>query len=204
MTSAPSRLIFLLLLGSLHPLAAESAALTSGHRYQEVDGRVVMEAEAPTRYTQWTVVEGKSGVAVRDQGERGVDGLHYEIEFTQPGTYYLFLLCRHTSEDGAEADDAFVSLDGERLWASDGSTRPDGMQGRSREFTWSGSPKAGHTPRSIKPGPVHFEVREAGLKTLTLGSRSKGFEIDKIVLQRDDATPPEGLGPAPTLAETGD
>jgi len=190
------RWIWVLLIALL-PAAAPAAAL-----FYENSGVASMEAENATSSTGWIGVAGLSGTARRDDGTRGVDGMTFEISFTQGGRFYVWLLCRHTSADGASADDAFVTLDGQKLYGSDDVTRPDGMQAATGTFSWSGRPKGpgGTTPANIAAGPVYFQVPGPGRRVLRVGSRSKGFEVDKIVLQYNDATRPAGTGPAETLA----
>jgi hypothetical protein len=170
--------------------------------FYEDNGVVSMETEHATASTGWVSVSGVSGTARRDAGVRGVDGMDFEINFAQGGRFYVWLLCRHTSSDGATADDAFVTLDGQKLYGSDDVTRPDGMQAASGTFSWSSRPKGpgGTTPSNIAAGPVYFQVPGPGRRVLRIGSRSQGFEIDKVVLRFNDATRPTGNGPAETLA----
>lgn len=168
--------------------------------FRERSGVVSIEVEHALEAHGWIPVPGKSGEARQDATGRGGNGhLTFDIDFDQAGRYYAFLLSRHNH--AAEQDDCFLTLDGQKLFARDGTTRPDGMQASSFDFTWSMRPKGpgGHTPEHIKEGPVYFEVPGPGRRRLVIGSRSVKFEVDKIVLKKDDATPPSGSGPPETL-----
>ncbi|MCI0583752.1 MAG: hypothetical protein L0227_12845, partial [Chloroflexi bacterium] len=197
-------LVFLLrrrLLAAFLPILLVAAAPVAALFYEDA-GVVSMEAENATSSNGWIVVSGLSGSAMRDNSDRGVGSMNYEIEFTRGGKYYVWLLCRHTSADGASADDCFVTVGGEKLYGSDDVTRPDGMQAASGSFSWSSRPKGpgGTTPSNIAAGPVYALVSGPGRHVFKITSRSKGFEIDKIVLRLDDPTKPTGTGPAETLA----
>ncbi len=185
-----------LMIGSILLLSA-----AQGAGFYEQAGVVSMEAEHATSTLGWNLVPGLSGSAMRDGAERGAGNMTFDIDFVQGRRYYVWLLCRHTSADGASADDAFVTLDGEKLYGSDDVTRPDGMQAASGSFSWSSRPKGpgGTTPSNIAAGPVHALVPGPGRRVFRITSRSQGFEIDKIVLQLDDSSRPTGTGPAETV-----
>lgn len=153
---------------------------------KEQDGVISIEAESG-RVTGWDLLPGVSGSALIDVSERGQGSLSYEITFTGTGKYYMYLLCKLTGDNGGQRNDCFVTLDGEKLFASDGVIRPDGMRTHTRFLDWSFLPKGPghHTPPPIKNKPVYFQVNTPGRKTLTITSRSMGLIIDKIMLVRN-------------------
>jgi len=170
------------------------AALSADGAFAERDGLVVMEAESASVIRGWDELDGTSGRALRDAGGH----LEFTVAFERTGRYYAYILARCTS---TEDNDAYFTLDGERLYASDGRTRPEGMRCHSKAFAWSFLPKGpgGHTPPAIKMDPVYFLVAQPGTKVLRIGSRSKGFTLDKIVLKLDGKkAKPEGAGPDET------
>lgn len=168
--------------------------------FQEMDGRVVMEAENAFAVEGWVEVPGESGRAMRDESARGEGYLTYPLSFATPGTYYLYMLMRRTDPEHADkSNDAFVSFAGRKVFAADGQTRPDGIRCSETAFSWQSMPKGpgAHTPRDIFHDPIYVRVPAAGTYTLQITSRSSGFEVDKMILTREAVTP-TGNGPAET------
>jgi hypothetical protein len=148
-------------------------------------GKVVMEAEHAVASQGWNEVQGVSSKAMRDDGVRGSGFLDFPVTFDSAGRYYVYMLMRRTNEqDAGKANDAYVTLGGRELFASDGVTRPEGIRCSKMEFTWESMPKGpgNHTPRHIFHDPVYVEVPAPDTYTFRIGSRSQGFEVDKIVL----------------------
>ena len=164
--------------------------------FAEREGIVSIEAERAAPVKGWILVEGKSGKALQDDGH---GGFSFEILFSRGGKYYVWLLCR--DQGNSETNDCFVTLDGQRLYAADGRTRPDGIRSAGDAFRWICRPKGpgGHTPADLKNKPVYFHVPGPGRRTLRISHRSKGFVVDKIVLALDGTDRPEGGGPPETV-----
>jgi len=166
--------------------------------YQEINGIVCIEAEHAAEVRGWKPVEGRSGQALQDDAARKRGGCTYRVFLSKPGRYYLHMLCR--DQGNTETNDCYATLDGERLYGADGTTRPDGIRSVGARFKWVCQPKGpgGHTPESIKGKPVYFLVGKPGWHELRIDSRSKGFVCDKIMLKLDDTRTPGGLGPGET------
>lgn len=177
-------------------LAAWALFLSAQTAFVERDGQVSMEAENATAARGWAKVEGKSGAAMQDGGG---GHLTFSIQFARPGKYYVWMLCR--DQGNTETNDCFVTLDGQRAFAADDKTRPDGIRSKGKEFAWVCQPKGpgGHTPDALKSKPVYVAVPAPGWHTFKIGSRSKGFVVDKVVLVLDNAKTPEGTGPEETV-----
>ena len=178
-----------------------SAAAPRGH-FRETDGLVVIEAEHYAEGAGWERVGGRSGGAMRDDTTRGDGFLEYDITFTQPGDYRITTLARKTNREHADkANDVFVTLGGEKLWADDDVTRPDGLRTGDYDFGWTSWPKGpgAHTPRPLLHRPVYARVPEPGTYALRFTSRSPGYELDKVVLSLDPDLELEGAGPAETV-----
>ena len=155
-------------------------------------GRLIIEAEQAVASNGWTEVQGYHGKAMRDEGVRGMGFMDFPVTFDTGGKYYVYMLMRRTnSEDAGKANDAYVTLGGRRLFGSDGNTRPEGIRCSKMEFTWESMPKGpgAHTPGNIFHDPVYVKVPAAGTYTLRIGSRSQGFEVDRILLSENPLLP---------------
>ena len=131
-------------------------------------------------------------MAMRDAGKRNEGFLDFPIVFDDPGCYYIYMLMRRTHiEHLDKANDAFVSLAGRRVYASDDITRPDGIRCSEMSFTWQSMPKGpgAHTPRHIIRDPIYVKVTTPGTYTLRIGSHSPGFELDKMILSSKKELP---------------
>jgi hypothetical protein len=162
--------------------------------HTETEGVIAIEAEQAVYRDGWIEVDGVSGSAMRDEGERGRARIAYNVRFDEPGRYYVYMLMRRTDlEHSDKANDAFVLLGGRKLYASDDVTRPDGIRCSQQEFSWESMPKGpgAHTPRHIFHDPIYALVPAPGEYTLEVISRSRGFEIDQIRLQREGLARPE-------------
>ena len=160
--------------------------------YTDKNGIISIEAENALAVNDWIQVKGISGFAMRDEGTRDDGYMEYPVVFDNPGRYYFYGLMRRTDTIRNDAaNDAFVTLSGRKTYGSDDVTRPDGIRCSELTFTWQSMPKGpgAHTPRNIWMDPLYFEVPAAGRYTLKVGSRSKGFEIDKIILAPNKETP---------------
>jgi hypothetical protein len=162
--------------------------------HTEIDGVITIEAENAVYRDGWIEVEGISGSAMRDEGVRTEGRITFNVRFDEPGRYYVYMLMRRTDLVYSDkANDAFVSLGGHKLYASDGVTRPDGIRCGQLEFMWESMPKGpgAHTPRHIFHDPIYALVPAPGEYTLEIISRSPGFEVDQIRLQREGIASPK-------------
>jgi hypothetical protein len=158
---------------------------------------ITVEAEHALHCRGWRMVKGYSGQALQDDSERGQGWLRYELEFNRTGRYFVYLLCLAPQKNTSQ-NDCYLYLEKEKLYAiGDPVLRPDGIRVHTGEFSWSGLPKGpgAHTPDAIRNNRVYFEVPEPGTYTLQVVSRSRGFTLDKILLQSGDLPVPQGKGP---------
>jgi len=153
---------------------------------REDNGRVMFEAESGRG--NWNIIPSPTGKAIQDPGQ---GHMSYDIGFTRPGKYYVFLLAKQGPRGKDKENDVLLSLDGEKLYGSDGITRPDGMRSYG-DWKWTKLPKGPghHTPDAIRRNPVYFRVSRPGIYVFTIAHRSENFAIDKIVMKLDDPTPP--------------
>lgn len=151
-------------------------------------GRLAFEAEEGAG--DWKRIATPTGFAVEDTGS---GGMSYDLEFTQPGKYYVFLLARQgdAGRGQGKENDTTLTLGGERLYGSDGTTRPTGLR-CSGDWKWAWRPKGpgSHTPPAIRDQPAYFLVEQPGRLRLEMTHRSTHFAVDRVLLQRNDPTPP--------------
>jgi len=164
--------------------------LTSPHSkvITERNGLVQFEAENGTG--DWKRIATPDGAAVEDPGS---GSMSYEIEFTQPGKYYVFLLARQgeAGRGKGKENDAALTLGGEKLYGGDDTTRPTGIR-CSGDWKWAWRPKGpgGHTPTTIRDQPAYFLVKQPGRLRLEITHRSDNFAIDRVQMKRDDPALP--------------
>lgn len=153
---------------------------------QTKDGRVEFEAEEGLG--NWPVMDSPAGKAIRDPG----DGqMKYNIIFDQRGRYYVFLLAKQGTHGEDRENDVLLSLDGRKLYGSDGQARPDGMRSHG-DWKWTRLPQGPgfHTPDSIRDDGVYFLVETPGHYTFEIAHRSANIAIDKVLMKLDDPTLP--------------
>lgn len=168
-------------------------------------GAVVMEAEHfngfVNRFNQgWThfaAVAGFSGTgAERATPNLGIyrdanyvtrsPRLDYLINFTQTGTYYVWVRGRAAS---AGDDTLHVGLDGAAVPTADRIGRLKGAYG------W--------TNGTLDGAPATIVVTTPGIHTLNLWMREDGAIVDKLLLTTDATFVPTGLGPAESPRDAG-
>lgn len=156
--------------------------------FREQDGAVIFEAEDGAG--DWKRIPSPTGFAMQDPGS---GSMSYEIEFTQPGKYYVFLLAQQglAGRGKGKENDVALTLGGEKLYGADDQTRPVGMRG-SGDWKWARLPKGpgGHTPDAIRDQRVYFLVSQPGRLRFEMAHRSENFAVDKIVMKLNDPTPP--------------
>jgi hypothetical protein len=151
------------------------------------DDLVVLEAEQGTG--DWTIVPHPTSSGGRHINDPGAGSMTYTVTFPKAGRWYLFLRAWRGQATPATDDenDVFVRVQGEKLWAMDDATRPDGMRVRCVDSCWSFLPKGPgpHTPPAIKMGNVHAVIDRPGRYTLELRHRSTNLSIDKILFKHE-------------------
>jgi len=159
----------------------------SARTIREHSGRVAFEAEDGVG--DWRLISAPGGRAIQDPGE---GRMRYEIEFTQAGNYYVFLLAKQGPSGPGKDNDCVLTLNGERLFGSDQLTRPEGMRVHG-SWKWTHLPKGpgGHTPDVIRNDPVYFKVPAPGRYTIEIAHRSANFSVDKILMKRGDPVAPK-------------
>lgn len=184
-------------------LTVSDAALftTTVPAFKESGGVVVMEAENFDKRIDrsgkiWSIqTAGKkgdysgasylaalsnSGMTIKSQPEVTSPELAYNVYFSTPGTYTVWLRGKApTAADGS----VNAGIDGVNPASANRITN------FISSWRWR-STKFGNTPPTIK-------VTKAGLHTFHLWMREDGFQVDKILLRTSNSkTAPEGLGPA--------
>jgi hypothetical protein len=170
-------------------------------QFEEQNEVIALEAEHATTVAGWRIAEEKSGQALQDHAGRHQGKLTFDITVESPGKYYVYLLCLAPERDTGK-NDCYVTLDGEPLYAANDSTlRPEGIRVHADTFVWSSLPKGpgAHTPNAIRDGKVYALIDQPGLHTLEIASRSQGFVLDKVILQKA-ASPPTATGHPETLS----
>lgn len=149
--------------------------------FMEAGGQIVMEVESAPLAGDWKAEKDLSGFSGESYytwrssaniSREGQGILTYRIKVTTPGTYHLRIHNRHDFPDATEENDCFTRLD-EGKWVKTFSSKRGG-------WTWTTSHEFDH---ARKP-PAEYEL-SAGLHTLQIAGRSKGFSIDRIHLYRD-------------------
>ena len=126
--------------------------------------------------------------------------MEFDVEFSQPGYYRVYLRCQST---GTDDNDAYIFIDGASGVVDDDGTwrEVDGIKTNYSAWDWESQAKHGSdTPPWAAGKPVHVEVDSAGVHRFAIGARSESFQIDKVVLILAGAPhdPPQGLGPDET------
>jgi len=107
--------------------------------------------------------------------------LDYLVNLTQTGTYYVWMR-GHANGSGSD-DSAHIGFDGAWPTSAD-------------KFTWS-APNSWTWTKNTMDGPVAtLNVTSTGQHTLSLGMRSDGLRVDKLILTVSSAFTPTSGGPA--------
>ena len=153
--------------------------------YQEQNGLVVVEAEKFTwnvgreeqHWIEASILEGYTSAGYMKTAfdidkiytqpyTTTSPELQYAIEFTTPGTYYLWL--RGYAPNGA-GDSAYLGFDNQLIATLTGFA--------PRQWSW--------TNQNIEDRSVTVEITEPGVHTLHLWQREDGIRLDQIVLTQD-------------------
>jgi hypothetical protein len=179
-----------------------TSAENSDAPFQMVDGQVVMEGESFFGTTtvngqNWRVVDapaniplsgGKALMAAPDLGQRIDTNIttnspraDFKFQADAAGTYYVWV--RAYAQDG-NSDSLHVGLDGALV---SGGNRMSGFIFDGSAASWASTNMDGQR--------VSFTVSAAGEHTLNLWFREDGLRVDKVVITRNAAYVPTGLGP---------
>jgi len=165
--------------------------ITSPRSKAIVASNGIVQFEAEDGAGNWPRISTPDGAAVQDPGS---GSMSYEIEFTQPGKYYVFLFARQgeAGRGKGKENDTALTLGGEKLYGSDDSTRPTGIR-CSGDWKWAWRPKGpgGHTPAGIRDQPAYFLVKAPGRLRLEIAHRSDNFAVDRVLLKRNDSVLPK-------------
>ena len=139
---------------------------------------------APNEFHQWVTVDdnaasgGQSLQALVDNGANHNTGyesssprLDYEINFTQTGTHYVWILGKAGGTDVGSSDSIHAGLNGQGLSTS------DRIFGFDDTYGWSND--------TMDAAKATIEVSETGIHTFNLWMREDGFMVDKIILTTD-------------------
>ncbi len=170
-----SPIIFFLTVLSVNMFAADV--------YLETNRQLIIEVEAAPATEKWKVETSLPGFTgkcyytwtglnyFRSPGH-GV--LEYRFYIQHPGVYNFRIHNRHDHPKSSEANDVFTKLD-DGKWVKTYSSKRG-------EWTW----KTAHEFSHKKKCPAKYELT-AGLHTLYIAARSKGFSIDRIVFYQNGA-----------------
>lgn len=225
--------LFLLNIQCFAQLVDQGDIISSGNQtlgsaiFYEINGIVSMEAEHAS-YTNCWVPAGYAfdtkAMQADSTGSWKGGVLRFDIEFSHPGKYALWILARKGRRGPYNCNDVKVWLDRDlskgikpvfdrRAGISTGLTDSDGYQTssdpslnpRNREselnipehyFTWSSNPKDGN-------GPAFWNVTAAGKHHIefVIGEEWQ-YAIDKVILTLNNENPPQGRGPDETVSST--
>lgn len=176
--------------------AGEPAA--TGRAFRESAGRVGIEAEHPTAAKEpacWKLVDGVSGKAVKVMEGPWPRHLRYDVRFETPGTYRLWALARKNPTaaqyQGNDAKVFFYAAGSEQAIHPKAVAFEIGMK-EQLEFRWLDWAKNSPT------NTTDLRVDKPGRYSLYLvggANEEWGWEVDKLVLTRDNAAPPAGADP---------
>ena len=106
--------------------------------------------------------------------------LQYEVDFTQTGTYYVWL--RGWAKNNGNT--AHVGIDGQ-----------DVVSGRKANVTPSPSTAWDWSERRVNGNRLTISVSSAGVHTVNLWMREDGLFVDRLVLTTDVNYDPDGIEP---------
>ncbi|MEM7292685.1 MAG: hypothetical protein AAF420_04690, partial [Pseudomonadota bacterium] len=110
--------------------------------------------------------------------------LDFEVEFSQAGTYYVWVRGLGDSDGSSENDSVHVGFDNQAISTS------DRMTIFNSTWTWSNATLDGVPSTMVIPAP--------GVYTVNIWMREDGLIVDKLVLSLDSGFVPTGTGPAET------
>ena len=108
--------------------------------------------------------------------------LQFDINFTTPGTYTLWL---RGYASAADTDSVYVTLDEQPGTALTGFA--------PRQWSWAN--------RDLQNMPIRFTVSKIGLHTLRVWQREDGLRLDRLLLTTDNTFTPTGIGPVESVQQ---
>jgi hypothetical protein len=108
--------------------------------------------------------------------------LHYKVEFTTPGRYYVWL---RTFSTGTEDNGAHVGINGK--WPESGRRWQTTQKNR---WAWDCRQRTDKVHSGV-PMQLFLEIEKPGTHEILIGMREDGAEIDRITLARDPEYRPE-------------
>ena len=185
---------------------ADCGACSAGAFLQSA-GMVVMEAEnatgsASSATHNWAAdstgtpsggqarrANPNSGASITTNFVTASPRLSYLVNFSQTGTYAVWIRGRDPGPSTGSNDSAHVGLDGLAVASS------DNMNGwNNTAFRWS---------RSTTGGNATLPITSTGLHTVNVYMREDGFAFDKLLLTTNMSFTPSGTGPAESPRESG-
>jgi len=116
--------------------------------------------------------------------------LHYRVHIHTPGRYYVW---GRTFSTGPEDNGMHLGRDGE--WPASGQ-RWQTVQ--KQHWAWDCKQRTPEVHTGV-PMQLFLDIEKAGEHELMISMREDGFELDKVVLARNQEFKPEGQGPAVKL-----
>jgi len=116
--------------------------------------------------------------------------LSYQVHFSTPGRYHVWARIFST---GSEDNGVHFGLNG--TWPESGQRW---QTIRKNAWQWDSRQRTTEVHVGV-PGQLYLDVPSAGVHVLNVSMREDGFELDRILLTRDPAYVPEGLGPPTRL-----
>jgi hypothetical protein len=187
---------------------------TQGNQYsptnppfeQGQDGRISLEAEQFHNQVsagdhEWTLVSDSqaSGGGAMETPDLGIGHntgyvdtsprLDYEINFSQTGQHYVWVLGRAGGNKIGSSDSLHIGLDGQAVDTS------DRLSDFEAEFGWSNDTMDG--------APAVIDITSTGVHTLNLWMREDGFIVDQVILSPDPDFDPMQVPDTPKAFEQG-
>lgn len=152
--------------------------------HETAAGGGYLEILPDTRVTEEDVLIGGENFS-NVSGQIAV--IDYEVMFTNPGRYYVFVRAYST---GTEDNGIHVGVDGN--WPATGN-KMQWCSGKN-QWTWESRKRdTGGSSCGIDE-TIYIDIPSAGMHTISFSMREDGFEIDKFVLSQE-FNKPTGVGP---------
>jgi len=168
----------------------DSTTPTGTMAYFESNGLVVIQPETKPVATGWVVETSTSGYTgpgyIKYDGPNyfvspGNSSMEYKINITQPGRYEIRLRANKKNPEPSEDNDVWLKIDN-GTWYKTYNANQD-----INKWSWNTQYEIEH---HVNTPPAYAELT-AGVHTLYLSGRSKGFYIDRIHLYLPGTANPE-------------
>ncbi len=160
---------------------------TDGTHVIDASGGAYLEILPDTRWTHdEPLVHGENFSNV--PGKMAI--LSYRVQFANPGRYRVWA---RTYSTGTEDNGVHFGLNGE--WPESGQRWQT-----TKKFGWRWDSRQRTTEVHVGvPGLLYLDIPSAGEHLIQISMREDGFEIDKIVLDKNFNYEPVGNGPIPRV-----